>query len=200
MNTSSAVVLLDAGHGADTAGKRSPDGSLCEYAWARTAVDEIDSALTAAGIRTEIITPEDSDIPLSTRVARVNKYCSIYGASNCLCVSVHVNAAGDGSSWMSAHGWSVYVSNNASAASKSLASYCASAAGDEGLYVRTPSPGTSYWTQNLAICRDTACPAILTENLFMDNKDNCEYLLSDDGRATIVRAHVTGILNYISAV
>lgn len=55
-----------------------------------------------------------------------------------------------------------------------------------------------YWVQNLAICRDTKCPAVLTENLFMDNKDDAGYLLSDNGFQSIVDLHVNGIINYIS--
>ena len=41
------------------------------------------------------------------------------------------------------------------------------------------------------------CVAILTENLFMDNADDCHYLLSDEGRHTIVRLHVQAIDDYL---
>ena len=36
-------------------------------------------------------------------------------------MSIHCNAAGNGSAWMGAKGWSVFVSNNASTNSKLLA-------------------------------------------------------------------------------
>nr|DAT77576.1 MAG TPA: MurNAc-LAA [Caudoviricetes sp.] len=29
------------------------------------------------------------------------------------------------------------------------------------------------------MCRDTKCPAVLTENLFQDNKEDVEFLLSE---------------------
>ena len=74
------------------------------------------------------------------------------------------------------------------------------AARKEGLTLRKYSQTQVYWKQNLAICRETKCPAVLTENLFQDNKADVEYLLSDEGRATIARLHVQGILDYIKAI
>jgi N-acetylmuramoyl-L-alanine amidase len=48
------------------------------------------------------------------------------------------------------------------------------------------------------MCRDTKCPAVLTENLFQDNKKDVEFLLSEKGKETIVNLHVEGIINYIN--
>ncbi|MCM1452836.1 MAG: N-acetylmuramoyl-L-alanine amidase, partial [Clostridium sp.] len=81
--------------------------------------------------------------------------------------------------------------------SKALATALAEEAERRGLSVRRPKPGTDYWTQNLAICRDTKCPAALTENLFMDNREDLEIMLSDEGIETIADIHVEGILKYI---
>ena len=46
------------------------------------------------------------------------------------------------------------------------------------------------------ILRHTSCPAVLTENLFMDNLDDYNFLLSEEGRQAIVDLHVDGILSY----
>jgi N-acetylmuramoyl-L-alanine amidase len=48
------------------------------------------------------------------------------------------------------------------------------------------------------MCRDTKCPAVLVECLFMDNKEDCSYLLSNEGKETIANLLVNGIINYIS--
>ena len=40
-------------------------------------------------------------------------------------------------------------------------------------------------------------PAVLTENLFMDNKEEVEYLLSEEGKKSIIDLHVEGIKQYI---
>ncbi len=118
---------------------------------------------------------------------------------NAILVSIHCNAAGNGTSWMNARGWGVYVSDNASFNSKMLASSLAEVAISKGVTVRKQSPGQDYWVQNLAICRDTNCPAVLTENFFQDNKEDVEYLLSSEGKRTVANIHVEGIINYLNS-
>lgn len=61
-------------------------------------------------------------------------------------------------------------------------------------------PGQLFWMQNLAICRDTVCPAILTENFFQDNKEDVEYLLSDEGKLMVTQIHVDGIIDYLKKI
>ena len=143
---------------------------------------------------------EENDISLSVRCKRVNDICKHFGASNVLVVSVHCNAAGADGKWHDARGWQACVSLNASTKSKQLACYLFDAAQAEGLKMRSPKPGQKWWAQNLAICRDTNCPAVLTENLFQDNLADVEYLLSDEGREAIVNLHVNGIINYIKSL
>ena len=48
------------------------------------------------------------------------------------------------------------------------------------------------------IIRHTSCPAVLTENLFMDNRQDVAFLESEEGSRAIVGLHVDGILQYIS--
>ena len=139
----------------------------------------------------------DYDVRLNTRVQTINKYCTKYGASNVLSVSIHCDAKGIGSKWENARGWSVRVALKHSTNSEKLAESLYNAAKSKGLKTRPYSAKSVYWSQNLAICRDTKCPAVLTENLFMDNKEDCEYLLSEEGRKTITALHIDGIVNYI---
>lgn len=186
-------VLIDNGHGLDTAGKRSPDGRLLEYAYAREIARRLETELKAHGIDAVRITPEEYDVPLSERCRRANKY----GSKGILLVSIHCNAAGADGKWHNAHGWAAYVSNNASVNSKTLARYLIQAAKEQGLSVREYAHQVPYWTQNLAICRDTRCPAVLTENLFQDNRSDVNYLLSEDGKQAIVNLHVEGLIKYI---
>jgi N-acetylmuramoyl-L-alanine amidase len=43
---------------------------------------------------------------------------------------------------------------------------------------------------NFYVLRNTSMPAILSENFFMTNSDNChKYLLSEDGRDRIAKIH-----------
>ena len=194
------VILIDNGHGIDTAGKRSPDGRLREYKYAREIAAEVVKRLKTMDYNAQQLVTEENDISLGTRCKRVNDICKHFGASNVLVVSVHCNAAGADGKWHDARGWQACVSLNASAKSKQLASYLFDAAQAQGLRMRSPKPGKKWWAQNLAICRDTLCPAVLTENLFQDNLADVEYLLSDEGREAIVNLHVNGIINYIKSV
>lgn len=191
------IVLLDNGHGINTKGKQSPDGRLREYKYAREIVKGIYTELTKAGIESYILTPEETDVPLSERVARANKLYSSHNKQAIL-ISIHCNAAGNGSQWMNAQGWSVYVAQNASKNSKKLAEDIAKEAQKAKLKVRQYTNDSLYWVQSLAICRDTNCPAVLTENLFQDNKQDVEYLLSEEGKQNIINIHVQGIKNYIN--
>lgn len=189
-------VLIDNGHGENTPGKCSPDGRLREWSYTREIADKVVAGLRKLGIDAERIVKEDTDVPLSERCRRANAIYKETGKKATL-ISIHCNAAGSGASWMNARGWSVFVSNNASASSKKLATSLCEVAESMKLQVRRPAPKQPYWEQNLAICRDTNCPAILTENFFQDNKDDVEYLLSPAGKQAIVQIYVEGIIKYL---
>lgn len=195
-------IIIDNGHGEETPGKRSPDGRLREYKYAREIAIDLLAHLAAAGYDAQLLVPEQRDVPLNSgadsRVKRANAICKRVGAANCLLVSIHCNAAPpNNGQWHTARGWSVLVAQNASANSKRLAEALADAAAVQGLKVRKPTPAQKYWVQSLAICRETDCPAVLTENLFQDNRDDVDYLLSDEGRKAIVALHYDAITKYV---
>ena len=194
------IILIDNGHGQDTAGKRSPDGRLREYKYAREIAAEVVKRLKTMDYNAQLLVTEEKDISLGTRCKRVNDICKHFGTSNVLLVSIHLNAKGNGSAWMDARGWQACVSLNSSAKSKQLASYLFDAAQAQGLKTRSPKAGQKWWAQNLAICRETYCPSVLTENLFQDNLSDVEFLLSDKGREAIINLHVEGIINYIKSL
>ena len=193
-------VLLDPGHGINTPGKRSPDGSLLEYAYAREIVNLVYHGLRREGIDTEMIVREEVDVPLSERVRRVNEICKKHGRSNVLLVSIHCNASGDGSQWMPANGWECYTSPG-----RTKADVLATCIHDEAqLYLPNTtkirvdlSDGDPDKEARFYMLMKSHCPAILTENLFMDNKDECKYLLSLKGKAAIANIHIRGIKKYL---
>ena len=128
-------ILIDIGHGIQTKGKRSPDGKFLEYAYTREIARQVVTELKNKGYDAELLVPEDDDIPLSERVRRVNEICLTYEPShlshrhgwprpaisssspaptrdlmpNVILISLHLNAAGDGTKWMNATGWSCYT-------------------------------------------------------------------------------------------
>lgn len=196
-NKKEHIILLDNGHGEETSGKCSPDKKLKEYEYAREIVQRIYSKLKEKGYNPYILVPETKDIPLNTRVKRANNLISNKEA---LLVSIHCNAAGSDGKWHTAKGWSVYIAQNASSKSKQLADCLKINADKQNLKVRLQYPNKSYWVQSLAICRDTKCPAVLTENLFQDNQEDVAFLLSEKGKEAITNLHVNGIIDYLCKI
>ncbi len=193
------IVLIDNGHGAETPGKCSPDKRLREYKYCRETAEALCQALTAKGYQARRIVTEETDVPLSTRCKRVNAVCEAMGAKNVLLVSIHNNASGNGG-WKSASGWSGWVYTKGSERSRQLAQSLYEAAEKRSLQGNRSVPACKYWTANFFILKHTDCAAVLTENLFQDNREDVDYLLSDEGRKAIVDVHVEGIVNYIKSI
>ena len=103
------LILLDPGHGLNTLGKRSPDGKFLEAIYNRDIAKRIVAELQNKGYDAELLVQESEDISLQERVRRTNELCQTLGKSNVILISIHVNAAGNGTQWMNATGWSCYT-------------------------------------------------------------------------------------------
>jgi len=189
------TILLDNGHGVETYGKRSPDGIFREWAWCRDVAHVANEALKAKGYHSVLLVPEDNDIPLRTRCNRANELARYDDAA--LLVSIHVNAAGNGREWAAARGWEVLTYTNPSAGSIRLANAIFDEAKKKGFRTRPESPAQHYRRKNLMILRETTCPAVLVENFFMDNREDCKYLLSFSSIYDCAGVLVDGIIKYI---
>lgn len=208
-NSKGIKILIDNGHGAETLGKRSPY-SCCgiepciefyEWEWNREIANKIVEQLNGVGFDAELLVTETYDISLKERVNRVNSFCDYFGKDKVILISIHSNAAGDGSKWCNARGWSVYTSVGETKSDK-LANYLYEEAekefANQTLSIRTDmQDGDKDYESNLYICKNTKCVAVLSENFFFDNIDDVKYILSDEGKASIIKVHVDGIINYI---
>ena len=68
-----------------------------------------------------------------------------------------------------------------------------------GRRIRTDfSDGDSDWEEQFYILRKSWCPAVLTENFFMDSRSDLEYLQSRAGKQAVVDTHVEGIVEWLS--
>ena len=187
---SNYIWLFDNGHGGiidgvyQTAGKRSPywpDGEiLYEGEFNRAIVNRLMKLCTDAGIECVNLVDTQEDMPLSERTSSANSIAKV-SDKPCIYVSVHAN----GFSEESANGWSVYTSEGITKSdgiAKILLDNATVEFPDE--YMR----GTKE--SNFYVLRNTSMPAILSENFFMTNSDNChKYLLSEDGRDRIAKIH-----------
>ena len=177
--------ILDNGHGVDTPGKRSPmlmDGrQFREYLFNREVVTRMISMLRTSGFRAHQLVPEQEDISLSTRVARAN---ALNQSHICVLVTVHSNAYGDGRHFTVPRGIETYY-HESSYPGKKIAEMF-----QENLVQVTGWRDRGVRRGDFQIIRETTMPAILSENGFYTNREQCEYLLDPDWRQRIAEAHV----------
>ncbi len=195
-------ILIDNGHGIDTKGKRSPDGRLLEYAQNRLLAGRIVSTLQARGLDASRLVPEETDISLPERCRRVNEWCRQLGKDNVFLISIHCNAAGRGDRWLTARGWCAYTTPGTTLADALATSlYTAAQVHLPGHRLRTDyTDAAPDLEKDFYLLRYTSCPAVLTENLFMDNPSDCAFLLSPEGQQALVDLHVDGITTYLSTL
>ena len=191
-------IFIDNGHGLMTAGKRSPDGQFREPFYNREIARRVVSNLRDRGLDAELLVPEDDDISLAERVRRINAACFLLGKQNVILVSIHVNAAGNGSKWLNATGWSVYTCKGQTASDMLAECLCQAAIKNfPGRRIRTDmSDGDMDWEEGFYILRKSLCVAVLTENFFMDSISDLEYLQSRAGKQAVVDTHVEGMVEY----
>lgn len=174
------IIILGTAHLATTPGKCSPDKKFKEYKFSREVVKLIEQGLKSKGYTVYIdYMPEqpnnkmtDNTSELKWRVNYVNELCNKLGTANCVYISIHVNAAGGDGKWHNASGFSAFVSSNASNNSKRLAKILVNKAVAADLGGNRCIPVDRYWTKDLYVLKNTKCPAVLTENLFQDNKED----------------------------
>ena len=156
---------------------------------------------------------------LRWRVNFVNAMCDKWGVENVIYLPIHVDAAA-GKGWSTAGGWTAYTTRGTTksdflseclydAAERHLAGYAASMRlkQKQGFYDIKQKPfrmdktdGDRDKEANYYVLANTKCPAVLTENLFQNNKCDVEFLLSEAGKRAIINLHVEGVLNYIKSL
>jgi len=176
-------IAIDAGHGPETPGKRSPDGSLREYQFNSTVARYVADTLLHGyeGVEILMTHADDRDVPLKERTDRANAW----GAN--LFVSIHANAAGEG--WSSAQGIETFVYTTRPAAALKLAE-----AVHRNLIRMTGRPDRGVKSANFHVLRETKMTAILVECGFMTHREECELLKSDTYRRKCAEAIVAGIV------
>ena len=200
MDKEKVLIIIDRGHGSTTPGKCSPlfegvDGKMTrfyEWKYVREISDRVVKQLKEEGYTNIYIDR------INNKYAEAKKK----GMKGFM-ISIHVNAAGNGP-WMNARGWSGWTSKGQTAGDK-LADKLYEAANE----VLTPlnqrirkdmSDGDPDWESNFYILKNTNCPACLTENMFQDNKEDVDWLLSEEGKQAITDIHVKGIKKYIASL
>ena len=100
------IIVLDPAHGSDVAGKRSPDGLHREYKWSREICADLKIIFEALDYEVHYTNCLDTEIGLSERRKRAE---AIKTDKAKVLLSVHNNAAGDGTKWLNARGFEIWT-------------------------------------------------------------------------------------------
>ncbi|KOP72054.1 N-acetylmuramoyl-L-alanine amidase [Cytobacillus solani] len=178
-------MMLDAGHGYTTAGKRSPDG-MREYEFNRGVANYAKVLLENYQDVTVYFAHSDKqDIPLKVRTDQANRL-----KVDCY-VSIHANAFG--SSWNDANGIETYVHPIRPKKTTELAQKI-----HKNLIISTGLKDRGLKEANFHVLRETTMSAVLVECGFMTNREEVKHLRSDTFRKTCAEAIVKGIVDHFS--
>lgn len=188
------TIILDSGHGSQTCGKSSPDGQLKEWKFNRELSKRIKIACDRLGIKCIQANTDDSDPSLTTRANNINKIVRAEGEQGrqCLMISLHGNAAGNGSSWMNASGWEVWSTVGTTKSDEFAKLLCK--------HFPIIFPGKKlrgHKEKDFTLIYKCSCPCVLTENFFYDNKEDFELMTSEQGLQKISDLHIAAICDYI---
>ncbi|AQQ52650.1 N-acetylmuramoyl-L-alanine amidase [Planococcus lenghuensis] len=176
-------IIIDAGHGPATPGKRSPDGSLREFQFNAEVAVQVKRQLAAAGHVVLFTHQPERDVPLAERVQLANR---LKGE---VLVSIHANAFGSGFNPVA--GIETYTYTKPLAASARLAS---------GIHTRLIAAvkrrDRGVKRANFMLLRETVMPAVLVECGFMTNLEELALLKSSKYRTSCATAVSAALIAY----
>ncbi len=182
------IVLIDPGHGAETPGKRSPDGTLREYEFNRDVARRLQKHLQAANMEARLTVTDDSDMPLHRRTKQAQELKN--KGYDVLLLSIHANAAGRNCS--SAHGIETYSNHLGDPIAENI---------QRRLVARTGRSDRGVKHAYLHITRESTrigIPGILVELGFMTNRQECLLLKDPVYRETCATALSSAISEVMS--
>lgn len=180
-------ICIDAGHGINTAGKRTPkfpDKSFMKEFEFNSKVagylkEELESYDKVDVVFTHDHPSGSRDVPLRDRTNLANRVKAD------LFISIHADAYGDGSTFNSANGTTTFIYNSAPEKALNIAS-----AIHKEVVNGIGRRDRGVKRANFHVLRETKMPAILIEYAFMTNLEEVKLLISDDFRRKCAR--VTG--------
>lgn len=188
-------IAIDAGHGSNTPGKRTPDGYrehygnvMCAVFFAK-AMERCGVAYIKTGWNDEN-SKDDEDVSLSARQKAIKAAGCDYS------ISFHFNAYGDGNTFNTAEGIETLYSNKYPGDSKRMAERI-----HAELIKGTTQKNRGVKAQRLAMCDCNAMKtkaSVLVECAFMTNKREAELMKSLDYCKECAEEAAKGFCAYVS--
>lgn len=194
------VIILDCAHGADVKGKCSPDGTHREYKWSRLICGKLRDKLKLSGYRVEYTNETENEIGLSQRKNIANNI-KIDSNQVKFLISLHNNAAGNGSNWTNATGFEIFTSKGQTLSDKFAQVIMSNLQMDfpesNGFKHRVDlTDGDLDKEENFTVLMGNYY-AILLEWLFQDNKEDVKLLNNEIINDKLIDSLVKSI-NYIN--
>jgi N-acetylmuramoyl-L-alanine amidase len=157
-------IAIDAGHGKDTPGKRTPDNTMREYEFNSVVANELEKILKANKIRTLRTDSDKIDVELRDRCKKANDAkCDYF-------ISIHANASGN--TWSNASGIETFIKGNNSNRQEYEKSFDMASRIQRSLIEFTKAKNRGLKTsENLYVLNATHMPALLVECGFMTNRE-----------------------------
>lgn len=176
--------------------------NLDELTYLRTLTEEIHLSLMASLKHTPFITVQTLNPPIDQIIPRIQTLNqNTPPSANCI-IAVGLNASTDDGHYHHSRGWSVCnkVCNKVSGQlAQSLVNAALHTLGPSAISSPGQIPSQRYlcWAGLLS---DLPIPAVLTLNLYQDNRQDIAYLLSSAGRQAIIDMHTKGITDYLNLI
>jgi N-acetylmuramoyl-L-alanine amidase len=173
-------IMLDAGHGYNTAGKRSPDG-MKEYEFNRKVTAYAKDFLESyQNVTVYFAHSDDVDVPLKERTDAANHLkVDVY-------VAIHANAYGD--TWNDASGIETYIYPTKPKEAAELAQKI-----QKYLVTLTGLRNRGVKTANFHVLRETNMTSVLAECGFMTNQKEAGLMHTDTFQKTCAEAIVKAL-------
>ena len=192
------LIIADPAHGIDVPGKRSPDGTHREYLWSRDMWERLYTRLVALGYAVEFTTTSDNEPGLTTRIKAANAIAARNKNLIPLFISLHNDAAGDGTKWMQARGISVWTSKGRTRsdifAAEMIKALNVVTKNRTKMRTYSPMAQDQDFEANFTVLMGNY-NAMLIECCFQDNKDDVALLQDADFCKLLEDAIIEGIEN-----
>lgn len=177
-------IIIDAGHGPDTPGKRSPDGQLREFEFNEAVAKRLKKNLQSKKVLCIFSHDMNRDVPLNERITLANRMKAD------LFISIHANAFG--TQWNEVNGIETFTCLNARSVTQSIATLI-----HQEVIKSTGRKNRGIKQGNFAVLRETNMPAVLVECGFMTNKQEMKLLKEPMYQQRCADGISSGILKFI---
>ena len=181
---------------------QNPNPEFDELAFLTRIADGIHARLTQSAKHTPFITIRKLTGTMDQIIAQLKQLTQTSRPSSNRIIAIGLNSTRLDGRNHTATGWSIIKSSQSKEISRLATSLTTEAMQSLGSRAASaaPNPYSLTFLNQTRIITATTIPAVLTLNLYQDNRQDTAYLLSSAGHQAIIDLHVKGISAYLSTL